>query len=351
MPNPAISNAASVDETIRWQADHARQAGAPCTARVVLALLPLQRTDTLTGRRIASWQANLRDAMALRVAGGLHHLVLSGTDTRLAAVYSGALTNQSAIDRLVSDIVARNDAVVAPWLDGPPQTNEAGRSASVMAGLSWLSARLGPRFSLIEIGASAGINTMMDRYRYDLGGASFGPPDSPMYIAPEWRGARAPDAPVNIASIAGCDLAPIDLSDRGAALRLKSYVWPEATERMTRIDAAIAVAAERAAPVVQESAGDFAERMFGTGREHGATRALFHTIVWQYLPDAEQDRITDIMMRAGAEASANSPVAWLALETNRQTFEHELTVRYWPGGEEPAILATAHPHGAWVKWL
>jgi hypothetical protein len=38
------------------------------------------------------------------------------------------------------------------------------------------------------------------------------------------------------------------------------------------------------------------------------------------------------------------------LETNRATFRHELTVRYWPGGEESAMLAEAHPHGAWVEW-
>jgi hypothetical protein len=39
------------------------------------------------------------------------------------------------------------------------------------------------------------------------------------------------------------------------------------------------------------------------------------------------------------------------LETNRETFRHELVVRYWPGGAEPVKLAEAHPHGAWVEWL
>ena len=54
---------------------------------------------------------------------------------------------------------------------------------------------------------------------------------------------------------------------------------------------------------------------------------------------------------AGAAATAERPLAWIALETNRETFAHELRVRYWPGGGEAVHLANAHPHGAWVEWF
>ena len=57
------------------------------------------------------------------------------------------------------------------------------------------------------------------------------------------------------------------------------------------------------------------------------------------------------MEAAGAAATADKPLAWIALETNRETFKHELWVRYWPGGAETVQLAEAHPHGAWVQWL
>ena len=56
------------------------------------------------------------------------------------------------------------------------------------------------------------------------------------------------------------------------------------------------------------------------------------------------------MEAAGTAASEGKPLAWIRLETNRETFRHELTVRYWPGGAEPVLLAEAHPHGAWVRW-
>jgi hypothetical protein len=82
----------------------------------------------------------------------------------------------------------------------------------------------------------------------------------------------------------------------------------------------------------------------------GTTRVLMHSIVWQYLPDAAQQRIEAAMAAAGANATAETPLAWVSLETNRATFRHELKMRYWPGGEEAVLLGEAHAHGAWINW-
>jgi hypothetical protein len=106
-----------------------------------------------------------------------------------------------------------------------------------MAGLLWLSQRLGPKVESNEIGASAGINTMMARCRYELGGVKAGPSQSPMTIAPDWRGPPPPAGDVEIVAVRGCDMAPVDLTDPEQALRLKAYVWPDATERMVRPNA------------------------------------------------------------------------------------------------------------------
>ncbi|MGB3753624.1 MAG: DUF2332 domain-containing protein [Parerythrobacter sp.] len=342
---------ADIPEAIEWQAEHAHRAGAPGTAAVVRAMLAVVRGNTAVGRRMAAWQGlTLQDAMPLRLHGGLHHLLLLGADRRLSAVYSGEMTEQPAVDALVCELVETYDARLLPWLDGPPQTNEAGRSASIMAGLLWLAQHVPPRFRLFEIGSSAGVNTMLDRYRFELGGVSAGPADSPMVIAPDWRGPPPPAGMTDIVGIEGCDIAPIDLIDAEAALRLKGYVWPEAAERMGRIDAAIVLAQVAPPSVVKSDAADFVEAVLERPPESGVTRALFHSIVWQYIPEDRQQRITAAMERAGAAADTDTPLAWIALETNRETFAHELTVRYWPGPAEPVVLATAHPHGAWIEW-
>lgn len=351
MASRPIMDITDVREAIAWQADHAERAGAPVTARVVRAELAILDTDTGLARRMNHWAGlSLEDALPLRVAGGLHWLCLSGTDRRLEPVYAGLTTDQGAIDALVAELARQYDAPLMAWLDSPPQTNEAGRSASIMAALLWLAERLGPKFEMNEIGASAGVNTMMARYFYDLGGVRVGPSLARMRIVPEWRGDPPPAGPVEIVAIRGCDVNPVDLADPEQALRLKAYVWPDAAERMARLDAAIALAELAPPELVRQDAGAFVAERLAAPQEPGVTRVLFHSVMWQYLPEATREAITEAMERAGTAASEDKPLAWIRLETNRETFRHELTVRYWPGGAEPVLLAEAHPHGAWVRW-
>lgn len=353
MGTSGVMDIVSVPEAIEWQAEHAEKAGAPGTAQVIRALLALEDSDAATARRIFAWQGlSLRDAMPLRIAGGLHNLLLTGEEPRLEDVYAGRMPAQDQVDALVREIVETHDFQLMPWLDGPPQTNEAGRSASLAAGLLWLAdGRTTAQFEWLEIGASAGINTMLGRYRYNLGGVSVGPATSRMQIEPEWRGAPPPAGDIGFVDARGSDIAPVDLTDQRQALRLKSYVWPEATGRMARIDAAIALA-ERMPPEIERmDAGDWVEQELARDQEEGVTRVIAHSIMWQYLPDFTQERIETALVEAGEKATPERPLAHLSLETNRETFAHELRVRYWPGGEEEAHLANAHPHGAWVEWL
>ncbi len=343
---------ANVVRTLEWQADHATRNGAPCTGRLVRAFIPLLAGPSKVGRRMREWPGlSLEDAMPLRLAGGFHYLHLTGADQRIGPVYRGEVTDAAEIDGIVASVVADHDEALLEWFAGPPQTNEAGRSAGIMAQLLWLSERLGPRFELNEIGSSAGINTMMNRFAFDLGGVRAGVEGSPMMIRPEWRGPPPPDSPVEIVSIRGCDVQPIDLSDPAAALRLKSYVWPDVPERLARIDAAIALAVQQRPDVEQMDAADWAEQRLAELQEVGVTRVLFHSIVWQYIPEEGRARIAAAMAAAGARATTESPLAWVTVETNRQTFRHELRCRFWPGGEVEALLGEAHAHGAWVKWL
>lgn len=339
-------------EGIVWQAKHARRNGSPLTGRVVRAMLPLLGGETAVGRRMAAWPGKvLEAAMPLRLAGGLHWLFLTGADDRLVPVYSGHMTDQDQVDAAIGAVVRDHDAILLPWFDGPPQTNEAGRSGALVGGLLWLAQRLGPAMELLEIGSSAGANTMIERYAYDLGGVTAGPVDSPVLIRPDWQGPPPPAADLRIVAIRGCDQAPIDLADHAAALRLKSYIWADMTERLARLDAIERLARAHRPAIAQADAADWVEAQVATPQPAGVTRVLYHSIVWQYLAPEGRARIEAAMDRAGAAATLERPLAWLALETNRQTFRHELRVRYWPGGAEPVLLGEAHAHGRWVKWM
>jgi len=345
-----ILDVENIADGMRGQAEHCLRNDAPITASVILAQLALMESDTRCGQRIASWPGKpLEDAMPLRLTGGLHYLYLTGQEARLAEIYEGRVKDQAAIDMLVEQIVQDHDEELLSWFDNPPQTNEAGRSANFMAGLLWLSEKVGSRFELLEIGASAGVNTMMRRYHYNLGGVKSGPADSSMQITPDWQGPPPPDAPVAIVSARACDQNPIDLTDADTAMRLKGYIWPEMPARFERMEAAIALAKQEPPDLTKADAADWVEEQLSLPQDEGITRVLMHSIVWQYLPPETKARIEQAMEAAGKQATDKRPLAWISLETNRATFSHELMVRYWGGN--PIKLGEAHAHGAWVKWL
>ncbi len=346
-----ILDVEDIADGLRGQAEHCRNNDAPITASIILAQLTLMDGTTKCGQIIAHWPGKpLEDAMPLRLTGGLHYLYLTGKEPRLAEIYEGRVSDQPAIDALIDQVVADHDEALLPWFDNPPQTNESGRSANFMAALAWLSGKLGSRFELMELGASAGVNTMMGRYQYDLGGMSFGPQSSPMQIRPEWRGPPPPGNPVEIISARACDQNPIDLTDADTAMRLKGYIWPEMPARFERMEAAIALAKQEPPNLVKADAADWVEKQLLLPQETGVTRVLMHSILWQYLPPETRQRIETAMAAAGTRATSGRPLAWISSETNRKTFRHELIARYWPEGGEPVKLGEAHAHGAWLKW-
>jgi hypothetical protein len=340
-----------IEGGIAQQAEHAARNSAPGTGAVCRAMIALARGDTMCGARIANWPGSvIKDAMPLRLAGGLHDLFRCGVEPKLGAVYRSELTDQSVIDSLIGEIVARHDADLLPWFDGPPQTNEAGRSANFVAALHWLASRVVPAFEIMEIGSSAGMNLLIDRYRYDLGGVVSGPADAPIMIRPEWRGPPPPGDAFTITSVRGCDLTPIDVRNDAAADRLRAYIWPEMAERFARMDAGIALIHEYGVNLVQADAADWIEAQLALPQTADSTRVLVHSIVWQYLPVEAQTRITMAMETAAAAATLERPLAWIAVETNRDTFQHELMVRHWPSSGGMALLGSSHAHGQWIEW-
>jgi hypothetical protein len=334
------------------QVAYCTASGANVTARIVAAMRDLLERGEggVLLDRLRDWPgAPLADALPLRIAGGFHALHLAGLEPSLGAIYRDEPVVDDAA--LVAAAIRAHEAALLPWLDGPPQTNEAGRSSNFIAAMLWLADKgLPPRFQCLEIGSSAGINLMLDRYHYDLGGVQVGPEPGAMRFAPEWQGDAPPDCSIEIASTKGCDVAPVDLTDPDQALRLKAYIWPEHTVRFERMDAAIAAAGKSAPDLVLMNAADFVEAELAKPQESGTTRMLMHSIVWQYVPDDQKARVTAAMEAAGARATAERPLAWVSLEANRVIHIHEMVVRYWPGGGGGEIVTRAHPHGAWIGW-
>ncbi len=342
---------------LRWQADYCRAHGSPATGRVCDALAEVLDATTATGRRALGWPGHpIDDALPLRLAGAMHALHRSGRAPALAIAYDGG--EPAAIAAAVAGTVAAHDAEILPWLDGPPQTNEPGRSAVLMAGLLAV-ASFHPEiasFEILEIGSSAGLNLMLGRYGFDLGGVRIGPADPPILISPEWRGPPPPDLPRWIESARGVDIAPIDLNVPGEAERLLAYVWPDQAGRLERTAQAIALAQARPPRLDRGDAADWLKDRLKEPQADGRARVLMHSVVWPYLPQKTQLRIEALMAAARGKATTARPLAWLSYEWPRGgrvagPNGHELRLRSWPGGGQDRLLAYAHAHGAWIDWL
>jgi len=348
----ALSNADLAD-AFRAQARGCALAGSPIYAE----LLDRAADDVAGGGLFADLVSRYRgvpmlDAMPLRVLGAVHAMVLGGRAPSLAAFYpsTGGRFEAEGAFRALCEVC---DAHRAELRDAAAtlrvQTNEVQRSAVLAPGFLRVAARTGLPLRIREIGSSAGLNLVFDRYRYELGPHRVGDPASPLALAARWDGAP-PDLEVTlrVASRRGCDVAPLDVRDPAHRLRLESFVWPEQLDRLARLRAALAVAVREPPAIDAEPAGTWVETQLGE-RAEGVATVLFHSVVWWYIPEAEQARITRAMESAGTRATRAAPLAWLRMEGVRLE-EAELRLRLWPDGED-ALLARVHWHGAEVRWL
>jgi len=214
--------------------------------------------------RVAALAPDLRWDFPLRLLGGMHYLVLGGE------------ASWDDVDAMLEEH--------APFLarfaaEQPVQTNEVARSAALLRGLAAVGRR---RIDLLELGTSAGLLLYLDRYGYDHDG-------------------------FDIVRRRGIDLNPIDVTtDEGARL-LEAFVWPDQTERIARLRAAIEIVREDPPELI---AGDYVELVSELVEEDTVVMSCVTTT---YLPD---ERYAELVEKLRG-------TTWLSLEGPRHAREYE----------------------------
>ena len=233
-----------------------------------------------------------RQAVPLRLLGGLHRLALDGRAPGLRRFYpstGGTWDAAAAWPEIVLTARDRMDELRAA-LDQPPQTNEVGRSAVLIGGLLLFARQFDLPVRLFEIGTSAGLNLRAEHYCYGYPGGKWGPLDSPVTIDDAWHGELPPDGAVRIVERHGYDIAPIDVTGTDGEMTVLSYVWPDQSARLERLRGAIAVARTVPALLHRLTAAD---AVAGMTLADGALTVLWHSITWQYLSKDERAAIRD----------------------------------------------------------
>lgn len=351
-----MENEGAVRKAFAVQAKSCADLGSPFTARLSRIIGERLAADNAVGRAILEWQgdpAPWADSVPLRLAGALHALVLSDSNHPLSTAYppNESTHSDNAIWSAVDGALAGDAETILRWLQQAPQTNEVRRSSGIFAGLNAIAAATGAtKIGLLELGASAGLNLACDRFGYRFSaGQVLGAADSPLKLVPLWKGAALEAAPFDIVARAGCDVNPLDIRSAADVLRLRAYTWADQYDRLERLETAIALAKD-AVPegaLTKADAGEWLQAKLAR-RAADAVTVIYHTIAWQYFPDPTVARCQAAIAKAAASATAEAPLAWLAIENDGGNGA-AIRLRMWPGGVN-RLLGRMDFHGRWVEW-
>ncbi|KQN80715.1 hypothetical protein ASE90_13890 [Sphingomonas sp. Leaf67] len=295
----------------------------------------------LTAALIADWPGDAAaDALAMRFNGALHALARRGDDPMLGALYA---TRNGDFDTVIGSAMAAADGFIADWMQHPPQTNEVGRAGAVMAALMTLRGLYDLPVELLELGASAGLNLNLGHYAYDLAGVRAGRSDSPVRIAPEWRGSPPVARPVEIVATRGVDLRPLAAADHRARERLMAYVWADEPERAERLRHALAIAGDVPPQIACDDILRWLPAELARRPDKGVCRVVIHTMALQYCSPATRAAVTEAM------AASDYPLARIGFEWTDARDAVHLTLTTYPDGIV-RHLATCHAYGHWIDW-
>ena len=338
----------SIPEALRLQGATCVGLGSPFMGQLLTTLADHWPDGSPLGKICAKWDGDIGPSGAslpLRIASGLHALVLTGRAHALRDVYPPRPVSDATLIKEVLDALALHQDFMLGWIKSPPQTNEVRRSAALIASAHWIAARHDLPFVTSELGASGGLNLMWDQFALSAGTRRLGPANPALTLSPDWTCPVPAPMQLRVAKRRGVDLNPLDAHDPDDALRLFAYLWPDQPDRIELTRKAIAALD---ANIDQGDAIDWLAPRLSTAK-FGHTHLIYHTIVWQYFPDTVQSSGTALIEAAGQRATADAPLAWLRMEADGNSPGASLTLRLWPG-DLRITLGRIDFHGRWVHW-
>jgi hypothetical protein len=226
------------------------------------------------------------------------------------------------------------------------QTNEVKRCAGLAPALAVVS-RLeeGRSLALVELGASAGLLLLWDRYGYKYGDVlRCGDESSPVQIACGLKGDFVPPVPDVVPEVSfrlGVDLNPLDARDPDAALWLQALVWPEHEERAELLRIAIGLAQENPPRLI---AGDALEILPKALAKVPDDAILCVIQMFTRVPREPLD------LALGAESLKRD--LWLLQTRPHGGDTSELWLGVWRKGMKANLRkAYFENHGEWIEWL
>jgi hypothetical protein len=223
------------------------------------------------------------------------------------------------------------------------QTNEVQRSWALLP--AFLSLHDGRPFDLLELGPSAGLNLLWDRYAYRYSSGTWGSGELELHgddrVPPP---ATLLSRRVEVVRRRGVDLSPIDVTTADGARMLQAFVWPDQAGRLDRLQRAIEVARRDPPELIR---GDYVAELPALLRDRvpGAQLVVFQTASTMYLPEHGLRRLRDAL----EHAARKEPLVFITTGRAPDDDGFSLEVERFPDGG-PRRVAVFDFHGAWLAW-
>lgn len=303
----------------------------------------------------------------------VHDLLLRGIEHPLANYYPSVGGRREPDEELLGsfrDFCADHEDMLLGMISTRnTQTNEVRRSAALLPALQLAAQQATGPLALVEVGASAGLNLLMDRFAYRYDDLRVGPSDSALVIDSALRNGRPPPPvshPIRLSSVRriGIDLHPLDVRDPADARWLRACVWPEHLDRLHLLDAAVAFARDDPPELVTGHALEALPEVVDT-LPHGIELCVFHSSTLAYFTHSESRRFVDLL----ESLSRDRTVWWVSLEApfiepfNRRAryafqdsvegLTYLIALSRLVGGERVSdqLLGRSDPHGKWIEWI
>jgi hypothetical protein len=266
--------------------------------------------------------------LPLRLLAGLHYLVLA----------------HRASWEDVDGALDQHTEFLARWVtEQDVQTNEVQRAWALLP--AFLSVADGRPFDLLELGPSAGLNLLWDRYRYRYANGAWG--DGPLELSGDDRvppPAELLQRHVTVDRRRGIDLNPVDVTtDHGARL-LQAFVWADQAERLERLRRAIEIVRHDPPELMR---GDYVESLPALLRDRhdGAQLVVFQTASTMYLDSVATDRLRAALHHAAHD----EPLVFISTGRAPDDNGFALELERYPDGRVQR-LGVFDFHGEWLEW-
>lgn len=282
--------------------------------------------------------------------GAVHFLLLRGKEHELSEYYASIVSEprepSTAINCFRDFCKLYENDIIQILASKLVQTNEVRRCGYLYPSFCYIYSLAKKPLALIEIGTSAGLQLLWDKYCYSYkSNEKYGDGLSALEITAEIRGDNNPlllKCSPPVTSRIGLDLHVNDLNDPEDYLWLKALIWPEQNERISFFEKAALCFQKQHLELIEGDGVSLLPNIVSKISEE-STICVFHTHVANQIPLENKRVLSEHIQNLGKERDV--------FHLYNNMWDLDLHLDYYVDGKGYSeTLAETDGHGRWFQW-